>query len=340
MSRRKGQIILFFILAVGVGLFITLMVMKAIHVQSVLDVKKTVSLSMDMSDKGTAVLSLLKRESQGKSYMRVLGESVADNHASQPQDAYNSLKATLSNLGSTFSFHFQENPDVNINAPERPAEHGECGHTQPDLKITLEWPSDTGRITSPFGYRDFPRPCYCHSGLDISSEGDESDSVMAAYDGTVVFLYDNCKASPNCFKEPDNKNCNCPDIMGLRGFGNMITLEHTSPDGEKFYTHYFHLRDIEVENGQEVEAGQKIAMTGNTGRSEAIHLHFELSTSKTPRDIDAVNPCLYFKEQPSNCEAVEIASCSVSAGANIFNVDIPLPGAVTGKLKGKVVMEK
>jgi len=225
MSRKMkgGELTVFFIIAGAAALVGLFIILNMIHTNSVLQVKKTITLSTDLSDQGTAALGLLNREHQGKKYITVLGESVAENYASQPQDAYNSLKATLKELEKGFSFKFQENPDLNTGEPQKSATYGECGHTESDLGIKLTWPSETERVTSGFGYRNTPRPCYCHSGLDIASGQGKGDEARAAYDGTVIFLYDNCKESPNCFLEPDNSNCGCGS-----GYGNRITLKHTS----------------------------------------------------------------------------------------------------------------
>lgn len=337
MSRRMkgGELTVFFILAGAAALFGLLIILNLIHVNTVLQVKKTITLSTDLSDQGTAALGLLNREYQGKRYITVLGESVAKNYDSQSHDAYDSLKATLKKLEDGFIFRFQDNPELNTEGPQESAKYGECGHTESDLDINLIWPSETERVTSGFGYRDEPRPCYCHSGVDIASGQGKNDYVNASYDGVVVFIESVCRESPNCFLKPDNPNCGCGS-----GYGNRITLKHASPDGKEFYTHYCHLSEIKVENKQEVKAGQAIARTGNTGRSEATHLHFELSTSKSMKDDDAINPCPYFDEAPSGCQQAETMSCGMFAGAGTSNVEIPLPGAVAGKLKGKVVVGK
>jgi murein DD-endopeptidase MepM/ murein hydrolase activator NlpD len=189
-------------------------------------------------------------------------------------------------------------------------------------------------VTSGFGYRNSPYPCYCHSGVDIASGSGVVDSVKAAYDGVVKIVYTHCKESPNCFLEPDNENCKCN-----RGFGNMITIEHTSPSGKRFYTHYYHLSNVLVEKGDNVKAGREIAKTGNTGRSEALHLHFEMANDDDLDDDSSLNSCMYFQNAPAGCQQIETEGCTGNAGANRFTIDIPLPGAAQ-KLKGQVVMNK
>ena len=56
------------------------------------------------------------------------------------------------------------------------------------------------------------------------------------------------------------------------GYGNCITLRH--PDGRQ--TRYGHLSRILVKTGQSVKQGEKIGLSGNTGRSTGPHVHFEI----------------------------------------------------------------
>jgi murein DD-endopeptidase len=63
--------------------------------------------------------------------------------------------------------------------------------------------------------------------------------------------------------------------------GNYIVIDHDGP----YATRYLHLSRILVHKGQRVERGQKIALSGNTGRSTGPHLHFELHIKNRP-----VNP--------------------------------------------------
>lgn len=61
--------------------------------------------------------------------------------------------------------------------------------------------------------------------------------------------------------------------IGTHGeYGNFVLLEH--PDG--YQTMYGHLSRILAIQGTQVRAGEVIARSGNTGRSSAPHLHFEI----------------------------------------------------------------
>lgn len=60
--------------------------------------------------------------------------------------------------------------------------------------------------------------------------------------------------------------------------GLYIKLKH----GLKFQTRYLHLQKAYVTKGQTVTRGQKIALSGNSGRSTGAHLHFELLINNKP----------------------------------------------------------
>lgn len=64
-------------------------------------------------------------------------------------------------------------------------------------------------------------------------------------------------------------------------YGNFVTVDH----GEGYLTLYAHASDILVERGQRVRRNEVIALSGNSGRSTAPHLHFEIRL-----DGEAVDP--------------------------------------------------
>lgn len=63
--------------------------------------------------------------------------------------------------------------------------------------------------------------------------------------------------------------------------GKYIEIQH----GGRYATRYLHLHKPLVRRGQRVQRGQRIALSGNTGRSTGPHLHFELHINGRP-----VNP--------------------------------------------------
>lgn len=67
-------------------------------------------------------------------------------------------------------------------------------------------------------------------------------------------------------------------------YGTYVLVQH--PDG--YQTLYGHLSRLTVRAGKPVEAGDVLGLSGNTGRSSAPHLHFEVrraGTSIDPRTI-------------------------------------------------------
>ena len=70
------------------------------------------------------------------------------------------------------------------------------------------------------------------------------------------------------------------------GYGYVVYISHA--DGRE--TRYGHLSKILVSAGQQVKQGEKIALSGNSGRSTGPHLHFELRING-----DAVNSLEYLQ---------------------------------------------
>ena len=74
-------------------------------------------------------------------------------------------------------------------------------------------------------------------------------------------------------------------------FGNYIEIDH----GNGYITAYGHLSNRSVKMGDKVYRGQKIGEVGNTGRSTAPHLHYEVQYKNK-----AVDPTSFYFDLPVN----------------------------------------
>lgn len=55
--------------------------------------------------------------------------------------------------------------------------------------------------------------------------------------------------------------------------GKGVVIDHGEINGDRMYSYYGHLDEIDVEKGDTVEAGTPIGKSGNTGNSTGPHLH-------------------------------------------------------------------
>ena len=69
-------------------------------------------------------------------------------------------------------------------------------------------------------------------------------------------------------------------VGSTREYGNTLDLDH----GNQVRTRFGHLERVTVAMGQQVERGQPIAFTGNTGRTTGPHLHYEVIVRGRPVD--------------------------------------------------------
>ncbi len=127
------------------------------------------------------------------------------------------------------------------------------------------WPVDNSTtIHSAFGRRLHPIYKYYtnHDGIDIGDK--KYTSIYAAGDGKVI------------------------EARRNGGYGNYVVISH----GNGFSTVYAHLSAFDVEVGDWVNKGQKIAKMGNTGTSTDTHLHFEIRINNVP-----INPVQYLEKR-------------------------------------------
>ncbi|MFP4397640.1 MAG: peptidoglycan DD-metalloendopeptidase family protein [Desulfonatronovibrio sp.] len=151
-------------------------------------------------------------------------------------------------LASQIEYSFGGKPIEDVPELEDKVEEVDTQSEQKDEDLpALHWPV-TGRVSSDFGWRDdpFTGEQAWHAGLDFAVP--EGTPVEACWPGKVIFSGTHA------------------------GFGNKVIVEH---DGG-WKSVYAHNSENKVKVGDRVDAGQEIALSGNTGRSTGPHLHFEL----------------------------------------------------------------
>ena len=121
---------------------------------------------------------------------------------------------------------------------------------------------DLKRLSSFFGYRldPFYKVRKFHKGVDFSAP--TGTEIYSTGDGVVV----EAKKS-------------------RRNYGNTLIIDHDYG----YKTIYAHIHEFKVKKGERVRRGQVIATVGNTGKSTAPHLHYEIH-----KNGKAVNPIHYF----------------------------------------------
>jgi murein DD-endopeptidase MepM/ murein hydrolase activator NlpD len=123
----------------------------------------------------------------------------------------------------------------------------------------FSWPT-CGPVTSEFG----PRWGRMHHGIDIGIP--TGTPIGAAKEGTVLFTRNN-----------------------PAGYGLYVDVDH----GDGITTRYAHLSGFAVGAGDQVERGELIGGSGNTGSSTGPHLHFEVragGAAFNPRHVLSGNP--------------------------------------------------
>ncbi|MCK4346879.1 MAG: M23 family metallopeptidase [Bacteroidales bacterium] len=140
---------------------------------------------------------------------------------------------------------------------------------------------DLKRTASGWGYRMHPiyKIRLFHYGMDFTAP--TGTEVFSTGNGTII------------------------EVRRSRGFGNTILIDH----GYGYKTRYAHLNSFNVRKGQEVIRGDVIAFVGNTGRSTAPHLHYEVI-----QNGKKVNPVNYFFNDLSAEEYDRMIVLSMKSG--------------------------
>ncbi|KAF7774517.1 hypothetical protein PCIT_a0976 [Pseudoalteromonas citrea] len=143
----------------------------------------------------------------------------------------------------------------------------------PDGKLAqsflMKTPLNGARLSSTFGKRKHPVLGYnrLHKGLDFGAP--IGTPIMAAGNGTIQ------------------------SANWAGSFGNRIIIRH----GQNYQTLYAHLKGFAkgIKQGVKVQQGQIIGYLGNTGLSQARHLHYEVH-----KNGKAINPLSL--KQPSQTQ--------------------------------------
>jgi murein DD-endopeptidase MepM/ murein hydrolase activator NlpD len=127
------------------------------------------------------------------------------------------------------------------------------GGSDNDARVSaagLRWPTTNHQVNSKFGYRWGT----LHPGLDL--EAKIGTPIYAAKSGRVTYA------------------------SWMSGYGNYTCIDH----GGGFSTCYGHQSSISVSAGQQVNQGDLIGYSGNTGYSTGPHVHFETRVNGKPED--------------------------------------------------------
>ncbi len=130
------------------------------------------------------------------------------------------------------------------------------------------------RLSSGFGMRMHPilKVRKMHPGIDFSAP--KGTPIYATGDGVVKKVR-----------------------SSFSGYGKQIEIDH----GYGYTTKYAHLNAFNVKKGQKVKRGECIGYVGNSGRSTAPHLHYEVH-----KDKKKINPVHYFSRDLNPSEYEEI----------------------------------
>ncbi|MBE5949615.1 MAG: hypothetical protein E7261_11410 [Lachnospiraceae bacterium] len=115
--------------------------------------------------------------------------------------------------------------------------------------IPSGWPIKDSKITCPFGYRTNPitgKGKEFHYGIDFAAK--YKQELYATASGTVT------------------------SSGYVSGYGYTIVIDH----GYGYSTRYAHCTKLLFKKGDTVSKGDCVALAGRTGRSTAVHLHYEV----------------------------------------------------------------
>lgn len=166
--------------------------------------------------------------------------------------------------------YYKSTNDIKIEGVEIKENTDENFGIEGKIEKGFIFPTESRRVTSKFSpnrWHPVRKKYTKHRGIDIGSKKPgtkHEDFIVASRSGVII------------------------DSFFSNSGGEMIVIDH----GNNLKTRYLHLDKRFVNKGQKVYAGQKIGLMGNTGLSQAKHLHFEILLKNVPK-----NPMDYLEEE-------------------------------------------
>lgn len=149
---------------------------------------------------------------------------------------------------------------INIELPEIPGDSAlfasldETGIAVLSRSAVKDWSLPSGLPIKGFITQDYEvdDDKHYHPGIDIACK--EGTPVLATAAGEVIYADTDLE------------------------YGLMVVLKHN----DSVTTVYGHNKELLVKTGQKILAGSRIALSGNTGKSTAPHLHYEIKIKDKP----------------------------------------------------------
>ncbi len=155
-----------------------------------------------------------------------------------------------------------------------------------------------------------------HHGVEF--ENPVGTVVLAAAEGQVIFAAQDVRGELSPWMD---------------FYGNTVVLEHRLPGMDApLYTLYAHLSEIQVQVGQQVQAGDPLGLVGMSGSADGPHLHFEVRIGANAY-WNSSNPELWLRPDPGRGSlAGELASSRGEPLTSLGLVLIPLEGSQPPKI--------
>ncbi|MBU0898768.1 MAG: M23 family metallopeptidase [Nanoarchaeota archaeon] len=347
--NRKGQLSIYFVvmyLFILIGIFVIVYgILYFLLVRNIATVDKNIAYTIDVKAQQSSLINfLLANAESDMTYAEILG-SVASSGISS-----NKVEYALSNIFINKPYSIKLESKYGTTTLSKGAFSANTQYFNAPGSLQLLLPCDAAMSSSGYGTRD--DPVYVdtkqfHYGIDFPQDGSCND-IRAAADGKVVYIFDGCIAG--------NNDCG-------HGYGNTIAIGHDfNGKNYQYFTYYSHLSTIYIAKGENVNAGQKIAFVGNTGKSTGKHLDFRVTCSHEgsadlPDKEYTINPCNLFvtplgeRIGIENCEQKEGtfppggSKCAIDPGYlkpsgiptvldySKINIEIAMPGAIPGNVK-------